>query len=68
MKLAKGRRRARMNPDTLNNLLTISLMGQSIEEFNPKECKQVVKSVRVHSGPPPSFCQLHYRERTLISH
>ena len=27
-----------MNPDTLNNLLTISLMGQSIEEFNPKEC------------------------------
>jgi hypothetical protein len=28
---------ARMNPDTLNNLLTISLMGQSIEEFNPKE-------------------------------
>jgi hypothetical protein len=36
MKLAKGRRRARMNPDTLNNLLTISLMGQSIEEFNLK--------------------------------
>ena len=27
-----------MNPDTLNSLLTISLMGQSIEEFNPKEC------------------------------
>ena len=38
MKLAKGKRRARMNPDTLNNLLTISLMGQSIQEFNPKEC------------------------------
>ena len=27
-----------MNPDTLNNLLTIRLMGQSIEEFSPKEC------------------------------
>jgi hypothetical protein len=38
MKLAKGKRKARMNPDTLNNLLTIRLMGQSIEEFSPKEC------------------------------
>jgi hypothetical protein len=26
MKLAKGKRRARMNPDTLNNLLTDSIL------------------------------------------
>lgn len=37
MKLAKSKRRARMNPVTLNNLLTVSLIGPSLENFDPKD-------------------------------
>lgn len=35
MKLTKGKRRGRLNNTTLDNLLSVQLQGETIEEFNP---------------------------------
>lgn len=37
MKLTKSKRRARMRPDTLNDLLTVSLLAPSLEEYDPTD-------------------------------
>ena len=35
MKLTKGKRRPRMNPSTVNDLMTVSLMSPPVTEFDP---------------------------------
>jgi hypothetical protein len=36
MKLTKGKRRGRLNNSTLDNLLSVQLQAESIEDFNPE--------------------------------
>ena len=40
MKLTKGKRRGRLNNSTLDNLLSVQLQAESIEDFNPDKAIQ----------------------------